>query len=140
MLPRKNCKIEGCSNPAWSGGLCKNHIPKKALKKKAVSAIEKMKPYQDEMNRAHLMHTFFLHIWRRRPHRSEISGTPLGKEPLSTFFHHILPKSKYPDAAFDPENIILLTPDEHNNVENDMYKYEEVNKRRETLMRKYDLI
>ena len=87
-----------------------------------------------------LMHEFFMFIWRKRRHVSEVSGKRLGKEPLSTYFHHILPKSKYEQAAFDPENIILLTPDEHNNVENDMYKYEEINERRETLLRKYDLI
>jgi len=61
----------------------------------------------------------------------------LGKEPLTVFFHHILPKEKYPQAMFDEENIVLLTLDEHTNVENDMYKYEIVNKMREKLLKKY---
>ena len=82
---------------------------------------------------------FFLSIWKKRPHRSEVSGAYLGKEAMSTYFHHILPKEKYPEACLDEENIILLTLEEHSNVENDMYKYEEVNERRNQLKLKYNL-
>jgi 5-methylcytosine-specific restriction endonuclease McrA len=64
---------------------------------------------------------------------------PLGSEPLSTFFHHILPKNKYLEASLDEENIILLTWEEHDQVENDTTRYEEVNKRREQLKKKYDI-
>ena len=85
------------------------------------------------------MRDFFVQIWRKRPHRSEISNTYLGQEPLTVFFHHILPKEKHPEAAFDEENIILLTLDEHTNVEFDMYKYEEINNRRNNLKTKYNL-
>lgn len=85
------------------------------------------------------MKNLFLEIWKRKPHKSEVSGSYLGKEPLTTFFHHILPKSKYPQAALDEQNIILLTPEEHASVELDIYKYEEINKRREMLKIKYNL-
>jgi hypothetical protein len=84
------------------------------------------------------MRQFFLSIWKKRPHKSEVSGEFLGSEPMSTYFHHILPKEKYPDACLDEENIILLTLEEHSNVENDMYRYEEVNKRRNHLLAKYE--
>ena len=84
------------------------------------------------------MRQFFLSVWDKRPHRSEVSDTYLGKEPMSTYFHHILPKEKYPEACLDEENIILLTLEEHSNVENDMYKYEEVNDRRKHLLKKYE--
>lgn len=94
----------------------------------------------DKVLAATLMHDFFMEIWKERKHRSEVSGTPLSREPLSIYFHHILPKRKHWEAAFDKENIILLTGDEHNNVENDIYKYPEVNKRRKKLLIKYDLI
>jgi len=80
----------------------------------------------------------FMDIWKKRKHYSEVSGVYLGKEPMSTYFHHILPKEKYPDACLDEENIILLTLEEHSNVENDMYRYEEVNKRRNHLLTKYE--
>ena len=82
---------------------------------------------------------FFMDCWNKKPHRSEISGVYLGSEPMSTYFHHILPKSKYPEACFDEENIILLSFIEHQQVESDMYRYEEVNKRREQLKIKYNL-
>lgn len=93
----------------------------------------------DKKIQTHKMFEFFLDIWKKRPHKSEISGEYLGKEPLSVYFHHILPKNKYPEACFDEENIILLTFDEHQNVENDIYKYKEVNIRREKLLIKYKL-
>ena len=80
----------------------------------------------------------FMNIWKKRKHHSEVSGVYLGKEPMSTYFHHILPKEKYPDACLDEENIILLTLEEHSNVENDMYRYEEVNKKRNYLLTKYE--
>jgi hypothetical protein len=86
-----------------------------------------------------LQREMFLNIWKKRAHYSEITGQYLGKEPMSTYFHHILAKEKYPEACLDEENIILLTLEEHSNVENDMYRYEEVNKRREQLKIKYNL-
>ena len=86
------------------------------------------------------MHSFFISIWNDRPHYSEISGKFLGSEALSTFFHHILPKSTYPACAYDKQNIILLTAEEHENVERDMYKYDVVNKKRNELKTKYNII
>jgi hypothetical protein len=50
-----------------------------------------------------------------------------------------LPKSKYPEACLDEENIILLSLSEHEQVEMDIYRYEEVNKKREQLKIKYNL-
>lgn len=91
-------------------------------------SITKMNPMKD----------MFLRIWKKRSHKSEISGIYLGSEALSTYFHHILPKNKYPEAALDQENIILLTLNEHDQLESDIYKYEEVNKRREQLKLKYE--
>jgi len=85
------------------------------------------------------MHEMFMQIWKKKPHKSEISGTYLGSEALSTYFHHILPKSKYPEACLDEENIILLTWEEHDQVEMDPTRYEEVNKRREQLKQKYEI-
>jgi hypothetical protein len=86
------------------------------------------------------MQEFFLHIWSKKPHKSEISGEYLGSEALSTYFHHILPKGKYPEAMFDEKNIILLTWEEHDQVEMDMYRYEDINNRREQLKQKYEII
>lgn len=87
-----------------------------------------------------IMHSVFMDIWHERPHKSEISGRWLGKEALTVFFHHILPKSKHPEAMFDVDNIILITFEEHGKVEQDPTFYPEVNKRREKLKEKYDRI
>jgi len=131
MFPIKLCKELGCKMRAWSGGVCKNHIPKKALQSPPKSANNNDKILK--------MQEFFLSIWKKRPHKSEVSGKSLGKEAMSTYFHHILPKEKYSEACFDEENIILLTLDEHSNVENDIYKYEIINEKRKQLKTKYNL-
>lgn len=130
------------------GDFCFLHKPRKALGKGVFHQIRENKPFKyepltKERLRAAIdfvfMPDFFKEIWEKRDHVSEVSGDFLDKEPRSTFFHHILAKGKYPIAAFDEENIILLTPDEHNNVENDMYRYEEINVRRRYLQKKYNI-
>lgn len=138
-MKSRQCKIEGCKNPVWSNGLCQNHITRKPFKRKRIS-VKKEREKTERVERAVRRHMLFQQIWKQRPHKSEVSGARLGREALSTFFHHILPKSKYPQGEFDPENIIMLTPDEHANVESDMFRYEEVNRRREQLLKKYNLI
>ena len=91
---------------------------------------------QESLNK---MRDFFLSIWAKRAHYSDVSGTYLGKEPLSVFFHHVMPKKTYPNLAYEEYNIVLLTLDEHTNVESDMYRYEVINDRRDYLIMKYDL-
>ena len=121
----RECNVEGCKNPVWSKGVCRNHIPKESMSKGKVKAV------RTEPNP---MHVFFKEIWKERKHYSELSGIYLGTEAMSTFFHHILPKEKYPELAYDKSNIILLTLDEHTNVENDIYKYEKINQLRMQLL------
>ena len=45
-------------------------------------------------------------------------------------------KNKYPDVRMDEENIILLTTDEHADVESDIYKFDIINQRRNKLLKK----
>lgn len=121
------CKV--CGKNADSE-YCFKHKPRKKL----ASAKKEV-----DTQKISEMQEFFLQIWRKRLHYSQVSMDHLGKEPLSVFFHHILPKEKYPEAALDEENIILLTLEEHDNVEADMYKYPEINRRRELLKTKYGI-
>jgi len=135
------CKI--CGKNADSE-YCFKHKKQKPLKKT-------MYPYNpmplntnaakafDKALKRQIMWEFFLEIWMKRPHFSIISGAYLGDEPLSLFFHHVLPKNKYPEAQYDEENIVLLTSDEHVNIESDMYKDGKINKKRELLKTKYKL-
>jgi hypothetical protein len=128
------CKTCGRNS---EGEYCFQHKPRKQLqqrgKKPSLTAKKKVSD-----GKSHQMREFFLSYWKKMPHYSEVSGKFLGHEPRSTYFHHILPKEKYPEACLDEENIILLTLEEHSNVENDMYKYEEVNIRRNHLLTKYE--
>lgn len=83
------------------------------------------------------MIALFLEIWNERPHKSELSGVWLGKEPSSAFFHHILPKRNYPEAELDKDNIILLSLEEHDKVEMDPTYFIEINLRRQKLIEKW---
>lgn len=116
----------------------KTHQSKKPFKPKKKLLAYRPKGYETMYEEILKMRNFFMDIWKKRPHKSEVSETYLGKEAMSTYFHHILPKEKYPEACLDEENIILLTLEEHSNVESDMYRYEEVNKRRNYLLTKYE--
>jgi len=107
------------------------------LSSKFAKKLDKPVKSDEEIRKISEMRKFFLQVWKHRKHYSEVSGTYLGKEPLSIFFHHILAKEKYPQAAFDEDNIVLLTFDEHTAVENDMYKYEKINEKRKLLLEKY---
>lgn len=122
-------KCKNCGHNC-EGDFCFRHKERKPLPK-----ISKKREEKDNSK----MTSFFFLIWQQRPHKSEISGESLGKEPLTIYFHHILPKNKYPQAEYDKENIILLTFEEHEAVEADMYKYEEINLRRQLLKIKYNL-
>lgn len=72
----------------------------------------------------------FLYIWEVSPHASYISGLPiLTFKPIN--FAHVLAKglNKYPHYRFNPENVPLLTEEEHhifdNGDETDRVKYKE---------------
>lgn len=126
-------KCKTCGN-SCEGEYCFKHKPRKALPK--VRALNRAPIHRKS---AENMQEFFLELWKKLPHFSQVSGKYLGKEPLSVFFHHVLPKEKYPQVAEDEENIILLTLEEHDQVEMDMYRYDEVNERRNYLKTKYNL-
>jgi hypothetical protein len=131
----KNCDGEYCFQHKPRKQLMSNGKPMRKVRLGILSEelIDECKKELAEMQQ------FFLQIWKKRQHLSEISGLPLVGEPLSVYFHHILPKNKYPQAALDEENIILLTLNEHDQVESDIYRFDEVNKRREYLKQKYEI-
>lgn len=94
----KSCSVTGCNNPVWSKGVCKAHTPRAPLNRS---------PKNFGPNDAERRNNFFMSIWRRRPHVCEICGRPLGSEPLTYMFDHLLEKSKYPDLKWEPDNIVL---------------------------------
>jgi hypothetical protein len=91
----KNCEGEYCFKHKPRKQLMSNGKPMRKVKLSGVA-----KEIYDEMmaDRIKEMREFFLQIWKKRLHLSEVSGLPLVGEPLSVYFHHILPKEKYPEA------------------------------------------
>jgi len=132
----QECSVDGCNNRVWGKGLCLSHIKRKPITPKRGGLISVKRDMFVQKTKIETMRNFFLEIWKERKHYSEVSGNYLGSEALSIFFHHILPKNKYPELEYDKSNIILLTLDEHTDVESCMYKFEEVNKRRIELLNK----
>lgn len=58
----------------------------------------------------------YRYVWENRPHVSEVSGKPLFPPNHFKFhwqFAHILNHGRYPKYKFNPENIMLMLPDEH---------------------------
>ena len=120
------------------GEYCFQHKPRKPLS--SAKGFKVKVPEKHPITQMSPMKDMFLRIWKTRPRKSEVSGDYLVGAVSTVFFHHILPKEKYPQAALDEENIILLTWQEHDQVETDPTRYEEVNKRREQLKQKYEII
>jgi hypothetical protein len=130
-------KCKTCGKNAESD-YCFQHKPRKAMKAKANTWVYRTNKIGEKQIEAAIdRDLFFMKIWNKRPHKSEVSGDSLGREPSSGYFHHILEKSKYPELALIEENIILLTLDEHATVESDMYAYALINIKRENLKDKY---
>lgn len=128
-MARNNCPI--CGKKCF-GDFCVKHKPMNPI-----PIRRKNKEYV--VKSSHDMLEFFHEIWKERPHKSEISGENLF-EFSSALFHHILLKEKYKEAAFDKENIILLSLAEHEHVHTNMHFNEEINKRREELKIKYNIL
>ena len=131
-----NVKCKTCGANAESE-YCFRHKPRKPLPKTSSKFAKKLDKSDEEIRKISEMREFFLQLWKKVPHYSMVSGKYLGKEPLTVFFHHVLPKEKYPEAALDEQNIVLLTLEEHEQVETDMYRYEEINNIRKLLLGKY---
>lgn len=74
-------------------------------------------------------HEFYEEHWRACPHKCEQCGLNLGKEPLTIFFHHALPKRNYPQFRHTHENLIVLCGNCHSQTEADIDKVPIVKRR-----------
>jgi hypothetical protein len=81
-----------------------------------------------------LQSQMFLRIWKERPHRCAVTKQPLGIEPLTYYFHHILAKSNYEQFALCRWNIMLLSWDIHNSYESNADNQPLVKQMKETLL------
>ena len=115
----------------------------KGLTKKSYFAKPKEKDIIETLKKAtetDKLKQFFISLWNKRAHYSEVSNTFLGNSFSTIYQHHILSKSKYPELALKEDNIIFLTFQEHQQVEADIYRYEEINNRRKQLKIKYNIL
>jgi len=80
-------------------------------------------------------HEMFIWIWDNRDHKSEISNKqllPCGHPMWHWQFAHILPKGTYKKWKLNPDNIMLMLPDEHEKQESFeifIEKHEEMRKK-----------
>lgn len=102
--------------------------------KRAKSSLKQLKAKEAKKAQTEKLLALYKDIWEERLHKSEVSGKFLGNEVKTIFFHHILPKNSCPQLMFNKDNIILLTFEEHQKVEQDENAFEEVNKRRDKLL------
>lgn len=76
---------------------------------------------------------FYAEHWAAHPRTCEECNKNLGKEPLTLFFHHALPKRNYPQFRHDHFNIICLCPDCHSQAETDLDKVPKTKARTEQI-------
>lgn len=99
------CKTCGKNS---EGEYCFQHKPRKPLQQRGSKPSLISKKGVNDGNIPQ-MKQFFMNYWRtHKPHVCENCNKHLGKEPLSYMFDHVLEKSKYPELAFEEENIMYL--------------------------------
>jgi hypothetical protein len=103
--------FKGCGKevPNFRGGSNVYKLCYKCNQKRLAQNKPKKKPTGE--------YALFEAIWATRPHESFISGEPLDKYYGTDFwvnlFAHVLPKKNYPKFRLYDKNIVLLTPYEH---------------------------
>jgi hypothetical protein len=80
---------------------------------------------------------FFYSVLQTRDVYSEISGDKLYGEFTTKWFHHIYPKSTYPKLRYCPDNIIIVTSDEHDEIEAGK-EFPELTKRKKYIAENFD--
>lgn len=129
-MRRKKCEVVGCDNPVFGTDkntkkrYCRRHQYLrsdviKAVRKKSVAERNK-KLARNKQDFDVFQYGFrgerqlFEYLWDVKAHKSEISGRDL--EQITLFFSmfaHVLDKKKYPLFRYNPENIMIIHPEEH---------------------------
>jgi len=114
--------------------MLKARTPREKKKPKPLRRVSPKRQKQLEDDRATFEadKEFYREIWLASPHRCTCGcNAKLGKEPLTTFFHHLLFKAQYPQYRYCPPNIMILHPDCHNAYHTNPLNRPEVMRRRE---------
>ena len=114
----KKCTVVGCNGRLFARKVCKYHYRQlqKPIKKKT-DRVPRIPKQTEVYSRFKNQVEMFNHIWKLRPHVSELSDHKLedyhGTDFWFNLFAHILPKGDFPLFRLKEENIVLLTPYEH---------------------------
>lgn len=138
MIRKKKLCICGCGVEGyiWSAGMLKGCFMKHKLPtEKEIKKKETTK----------LLHQFFLDLWDERADRQGnvycaetgiYMSYTLFKENMACY-HHLLHKSKYPELAFEKDNIAIIFPEVHSQVHSNIEKTPIVNKLTEKAKKKF---
>jgi hypothetical protein len=95
------------------------------------------------------LHNFFITLWDKRCNHNEFgeefvkcyeSGKILSSSKykyLTTIYHHVLPKEKYPELAFEEENIVIIDPVIHEQTHLDIKKTPKIFQKKIDLLKKF---
>lgn len=153
----KQCLYDLCNRNQFGGKYCSYHQWCRTDKKKKClptdkatvkrTAIKKRSPKKiiqdrEEARLTKLDHIMYQEIWEERPHIDYETHKPIWGEPLTIYFHHVLPKRAKKDGGY-PEfrhckwNIVILAWDTHTNAENDLDLVPKVKAYRDYLLKTY---
>ena len=130
----KLCNHEGCKYKQFGGGFCKFHQRERPKTKKINNNLHKRKRgnslkrniskrrEKTELKKGDK--ELWNAIWAERPHIDFETGEPIYGEPLTLYFHHVLPKNEgpggYPQFRYKKWNIVLVSWDTHAKAEADL--------------------
>lgn len=117
MIKTKKCKL--CDNPAFSKGLCKNHVQNSTIKSKTTNIKSKSKSIKSfrestverKKEKSELRSIYFDYHIDKCTH-SEESGKPIN-DPTRSNICHIIDKGRHPSLQDNLDNYIYLTFNEH---------------------------
>lgn len=99
MITRRKKPCKKCTKPAYifGRGLCRYCYQEQQYKKNTESIT--INTGKDK--------EFYMQLWQTREHICEVCKQII-HEPHTYNFHHLLPKAKYKEHRYNPDNIALL--------------------------------
>ncbi len=104
-----------------------NSSLKKSPIKKRIKSEEEL---EEERYQRLKMNIFFWECWESLPKYSEINPFYKFNDANKTHYHHLYPKSIYPELRYSLNNIICVSWEEHSLLDNDLEYFEEAKKKR----------
>jgi len=101
-----NCNICGVKA---NSEFCWRHKPKKQLKKSAIKKVSKKGLIKKKEKKELLAKDweFYLSLWNSRPHICQSCEIPLGDEPRTYMFDHLIEKQNREDLRHEEGNIFI---------------------------------